>query len=142
MLLDEKGFFDCNEATLRIFRCPTRNDFINKHPSQLSPPTQPGGKDSMTLANELIATAFKNGRNQFEWMHSHLDSTEFPAEVLLTAMELDGKQVLQATVRDITEQKRLAKEREGLLDETRKINKELNDFAYIVSPTSRRLCVP
>ena len=107
MLLGEKGFFDCNVATLRVFDCPTRDDFINKHPSQFSPPTQPGGQDSMSLANEHIATAFKNGSNRFEWMHRRLDGTEFPAEVWLVSMELDGRQILQATVRDITERKQL-----------------------------------
>ncbi|MHB1083527.1 MAG: sensor domain-containing phosphodiesterase [Thiobacillus sp.] len=105
MLLNEKGFLDCNEATLRMFGYPTHNDFISKHPGQLSPPTQPGGEDSMSLANQRITTAFKNGSNRFEWMYSRLDGAEFPAEVLLTVMELDGKPVLQAVVRDITERK-------------------------------------
>jgi hypothetical protein len=39
-------------------------------------------------------------------MHKRVDTGEtFPAEVLLSAMELDGKPVLQAVVRDITERK-------------------------------------
>jgi PAS domain S-box-containing protein len=118
MLLDEKVFFDCNPATLRIFGSQSRDDFINKHPAQISPPTQPGGKDSTSLANQHIAAAFKIGSILFEWTHRRLDGTEFPAEVLLTAMELDGKPVLQATVRDITErnqtQSRLAEQIEEL----------------------------
>ena len=105
MMLDESGFFDCNQATLHLFGCPTRGDFISKHPSQLSPPNQPGGEASMRLANEHVATAFKNGSNRFEWMHCQLDGSEFPAEVLLTKMELGGKAVLQAIVRNITERK-------------------------------------
>lgn len=105
MLLDEKGFTDCNPATLRLFGCSTRDDFITKHPAQLSPPIQPGGEDSMNLANQRIATAYKQGSNRFEWMHSRLDGTAFPAEVLLTVMEIDGKPLLQATVRDLTERK-------------------------------------
>jgi len=106
MLLDENGFLDCNDATLRVFGCTARDDFINKHPSQFLPLTQPGGRDSASLADEHIATAFKNGSDWFEWMHCRLDGTEFPASVLLTSMELDGKQVLQATVRDITARRR------------------------------------
>lgn len=43
MLLDEKGFLDCNPSTLRIFGCATRDEFIGKHPTQVSPPSQPGG---------------------------------------------------------------------------------------------------
>jgi PAS domain S-box-containing protein len=110
MLLDDKAFFDCNPATMRIFGSQSRDDFINKHPAQISPPTQPGGEDSTRLANQHIATAFMNGSILFEWTHRRLDGAEFPAEVLLTAMELDGKHVLQATVRDITERKRMEAE--------------------------------
>ena len=105
MLLDKKAFFDCNEATLHIFGCKLRNEFLEKHPSELSPPIQPDGTDSMTLANKRIATAYKKGANQFEWMHRRLDGSDFPAEVWLTRMKLDGKDVLQATVRDITKRK-------------------------------------
>jgi diguanylate cyclase (GGDEF)-like protein len=48
----------------------------------------------------------KNGSHRFDWVHRRADNgKDFPAEVLLSAMELDGKPVLQATVRDITERK-------------------------------------
>ena len=107
MLLDEKGFFDCNKATLTIFGCATREEFCSKHPADLSPPKQPCGTDSMMLANQRIATAMEKGSIHFEWMHKRNDTGEtFPADVLLTAMELDGKPVVQAVVRDITERKR------------------------------------
>jgi len=105
MLLDDKRFADCNPATLAIFGCSRRSDFIGKHPSQFSPSIQPEGIDSDTLANQRIADAFKYGHNRFEWQHSRLDGSEFPAEVLLVAFEREGKKVLQATVQDITEQK-------------------------------------
>jgi len=107
MLLDEKGFFDCNESTLRIFGYSTREEFCGKHPGEVSPPTQPAGEDSIEAANERIAEAFRAGRNFFEWMHRRADGEDFPAEVLLTPMELKGRQVFQATVRDITEHRQL-----------------------------------
>jgi PAS domain S-box-containing protein/putative nucleotidyltransferase with HDIG domain len=105
MLLDEKGFFDCNTATLQMFRCSAYDEFVGKHPSLFSTPTQPGGQDSMSLAHERITAALRDGSNLFEWMHRRLDGTDFRAEVLLTALELGGKRVLQATVRDISEKK-------------------------------------
>jgi PAS domain S-box-containing protein len=107
MLLDEKGFFDCNQATLTMFGCATRDEFCSKHPADVSPPVQPDGTDSRTLANQRIATAMEKGSHHFEWMHERADTGEtFPTEVLLNALELDGKRVLQTVVRDITERKR------------------------------------
>jgi PAS domain S-box-containing protein len=106
MLLDEKGFFDCNQATLAIFGCATREEFCSKHPADVSPPEQPCGTNSLTLANQQIATAREKGSNHFEWMHKRADTGEaFPADVLLNAMELDGKPVVHAVVRDITERR-------------------------------------
>jgi PAS domain S-box-containing protein len=107
MLMGEKGFFDCNKATLAIFGCSTREEFCSRHPADLSPPTQPCGTDSFTLANQHIATGMQKGSNHFEWVHKRADTGEiFPADVLLTAMEVDGKSILQAVVRDITDRKR------------------------------------
>jgi PAS domain S-box-containing protein len=112
MLLGENGFIDCNRATLAIFGCASLEEFCSKHPADFSPPEQPCGTDSMTLANQRIATAMEKGSHFFEWAHKRADTDgNFPAEVLLSAMELDGKQVIQATVRDITERKHA----EGLL---------------------------
>ncbi len=43
-------------------------------------------------------------------MHSRVDGSVFPAEVLLSAFDYEGRRVLQATVRDITERKRIEQE--------------------------------
>jgi PAS domain S-box-containing protein len=104
-LLGEAGFADCNDATLRLFGCARREDLLGKNPGQFSPPTQPGGGDSITLANERIAAAFAAGSLRFDWQHCRLDGSEFPAEILLTRVELQGKPVMQATVRDISQHK-------------------------------------
>jgi len=105
MLLDEKGFFDCNEATLRLFGCTNREEFYSRHPADFSPPVQPDGTDSMIYAKNNIAVALKKGSNRFEHLHRRLDGTDFSAEVLLNAMVLGDKKVLQARVYDITKQK-------------------------------------
>lgn len=105
MLLDENCFFDCNRATLKMFGYKTVKAFCKKHPGQVSPPTQPDGTTSMELANKRIADTFKKGSNLFEWVHRRKNGEDFPASVLLVPFELEGRKVLQATVRDITEAK-------------------------------------
>ncbi|MEO5340911.1 MAG: PAS domain S-box protein [Magnetococcus sp. MYC-9] len=105
MLLDENGFFDCNAATLSVFGCAFREDFYRLHPSDLSPAVQPDGGDSLTLANQYIATALDQGSSRFDWIHRRTDGQEFPAEVLLSAVLLSGRKVILGVVRDITERK-------------------------------------
>lgn len=110
MLLDEKEFLDCNQATLKMFGYKTIQEFRGKHPGQVSPPKQPNGTPSMTLANKRIREAYRKGSIQFEWMHRRRNGKDFPASVILVPFELEGKKVLQATVRDITEQKKAENE--------------------------------
>jgi PAS domain S-box-containing protein len=105
MLLTSDRFFDCNPATLRVFGCSTRDEFLGKHPADVSPPRQADGRDSRDAADEKIATAFRLGRNYFEWLHQRADGTVFAADVLLTPMDFRGQKVLQATVRDISDRK-------------------------------------
>ena len=105
MLYNEAGFIDCNEATLNMFGCKKREEFLGHHPAELSPPLQPSGIASEQLAPEKIATAKQTGKNFFEWTHRRLNGEEFPAEVLLTPINLGEQEILQATIRDITERK-------------------------------------
>src|SRR5665648_279007 len=109
MLLDNKGFFDCNNATLQMFGYAKKEDFIKTHPGNVSPPYQPDGADSYTASGNNIIQAFKNGTNRFEWMYQRHNGEDFYADVLLTAFELNAKQVLQANVRDITQRKEAEK---------------------------------
>lgn len=106
MLLDESGYIDCNTAALAVFGCRTREELCSKHPADLSPPTQPCGTDSLTLATVRVREAMSLGNSRFEWIHQRADTgTAFAAEVLLNTMDLNGVRVLQAVVRDITERK-------------------------------------
>ncbi len=127
MLLGEKGFINCNAATLKIFGCASSEEFCSKHPADLSPPTQPCGTDSITLAMEQIAIADKNGSNRFEGVHKRLDGNSFSAEVLLTAICLDEKNVILATVRDITERKRAEENQKNLTELLINSNDKLED---------------
>ena len=108
MLLNDGKFFDCNQAALTMFSCPCKEDFYSKSPAALSPAKQACGTDSTTLAENKIALAKDQGSTLFEWLHLRIDSNEtFPAEVLLSAVEFNGKSIIQANVRDITERKLL-----------------------------------
>ena len=110
MLLDRIGYLECNPATLHIYGCTKPEDFLGKHPGDFSPPRQPSGKESQIEADRHIATAYEQGGSFFEWTHCRLDGSEFPAEVMLSAVSIGRETVIQALVRDISERKAMEEE--------------------------------
>jgi PAS domain S-box-containing protein len=101
----------------------------------LSPPLQPDGTDSRTLANRHIATGMEKRSHRFEWMHQRADTgAVFATDILLSAMELDGKRVLQATVRDFTERKRSEAAVSKAEAMQRAIFDSMDDFIWTVDP--------
>ncbi len=105
MLLTADGCFDCNPQTLKMFGCRSKQEFCSQPPSYFSPRYQPNGDLSAPLIRQHIQTAFRQGFCRFEWEHCQADGTEFPAEVLLCQMELQGQSILQAIVRDIRDRR-------------------------------------
>jgi len=106
ILLDpDKGYLDCNPATLAMFNLPSKQEFLFLTSSDISPEYQPNGSLSADLAKKEIDKTFEKGSNFFEWLHKSTDGRQFPATVLTTRMELNGKLILQGTIRDITQNK-------------------------------------
>ncbi|MCK4336830.1 MAG: PAS domain S-box protein, partial [Candidatus Aminicenantes bacterium] len=99
-----------NPATIRMFKAKDEKEFASKDPWELSPEYQPDRQLSSEKAKKMIEKAMKTGSHFFEWTHKRLDGKDFPATVLLTRIELEGKNSLQATVRDITERKHAEEE--------------------------------
>ena len=107
LIIDGGRFVDCNRATVDMLRYQDKQELLKTHPSELSPPTQPDGRDSFEKANEMIAVAFEHGSHRFEWNHKRADGEVFPVEVLLTPVpDADGTK-LHVVWRDITERKQL-----------------------------------
>lgn len=79
--------------------------FAVSHPFSCSPPVQPNGRESLSLADEYIATALSEGSCRFEWVYCQRNGEDFPAEVTLSAIALGNRKVLQAVIYDITERK-------------------------------------
>jgi two-component system NtrC family sensor kinase len=99
------NFTACNQATVELFRAGTKEGFTKLGPKDVSPEFQPDGVASCLKAQEMVKTALREGVSAFEWTHRRANGQEFPATVLLARMHYHGKVVIQATVRDITEQK-------------------------------------
>jgi diguanylate cyclase (GGDEF)-like protein/PAS domain S-box-containing protein len=102
-LMDENGFVDCNSAALEMFGFSEKADFTD--PAAISPSTQPDGTPSWIAVAQRIASAKLKGSERFEWLHKRSNGEVFPTEVSLSSLKLNKKQMLLASVRDITERK-------------------------------------
>ena len=103
-------FTSGNPAAVKMFGVKNEEEFVSLGLWELSPEWQPDGRASAEKSKEMINKAVREGSHFFEWTHQRLGGGEFPADVLLSKIEQDGKVVVHATVRDITEQKRLQQE--------------------------------
>ena len=106
VLLDEHGFIDCNQAALDMFQLSSVAEFCRQRPIDLGPPTQPDGTPSEVFAGQHIQRAMERGHCEFEWQGLKRDGNVFPSEISLHSMVLNGKVLVQAIMRDITERKR------------------------------------
>ncbi len=124
MTLDSSSglFTSANPSAIAMFGARDEADFVSRALWQYSSVRQPNGRDSAELAREIIETAVREGCRCIEWTCANIDGTEFPATILLTRIECAGETILQATVRDITLEKRTEAERETRLLRQESIN--------------------
>lgn len=99
-------FVDCNQVTIDMLGYTKKQELLETHPSELSPPTQPDGRDSVEKADEMMAITLENGNHQFEWAHVRSDGEIFPVLVSLTALNTDdGIPTIHTIWRDISKRK-------------------------------------
>jgi diguanylate cyclase (GGDEF)-like protein/PAS domain S-box-containing protein len=129
-------FVDCNDAAVAIYGYPDRQSVLGKTPLDVSAPTQYDGSPSSSAAAERIANAEAAGVCVFEWRHRRPDGVVWDAEVRLMKMSHRGRQLMQFSLIDITERKRLESERKAHED---LIWRQAN-FDALTGLANRNLC--
>jgi PAS domain S-box-containing protein len=102
LIAHEAGFVSANPAAVRLFGCAGLDDFLDMSPASASPEFQPNGRRSDQLAREYMLRTLEQGGCHFEWLHQRRDGSLFHADVLLTAVDIGGRGIVQGTIRDIT----------------------------------------
>jgi len=100
ILLDDGfRFLETNE---RCWDCYgyTREEMLGMHATELRAPEARGDFD------EQVGRAAKSGHALYDTVHMRKDGTKFPVEISLNAIDLDGKRLYQAVIRDISERRR------------------------------------
>jgi PAS domain S-box-containing protein len=109
------NFTSANATAIEMFGCKGKKDFIQRDPKLYSPEKQPDGRLSDPAMKNMVEKAMNEGSSLFEWTFRRLGGEDFPTSVLLNRVELEGKTFLQATVRDISEQKRIEQTKNDLI---------------------------
>ncbi len=124
LLLDKEGFFDCNQATLKLLKAENKAQII-AHPGSLSPEFQPDGCGSREKAIKMIKQAYTDGFLRFEWLHQDRQGNNFWTDVSLTVVPFENRDIIFTVWRDISAIKELEHllrdEREQLLVTLRSI---------------------
>ncbi|MCX7926964.1 MAG: PAS domain S-box protein [Candidatus Omnitrophica bacterium] len=138
MLIEQDTFVDCNPKAVELFGCQSKEEVIGRKPSDFSPPYQPDGILSSQKALEKIQAAILGEPQIFPWVHRRNDGSIFYAEVSLNKITMQGQNLVQVILRDVT----LHKEWEDKLKESearfRAIFEKANDGILIVEVKSHK----
>ncbi len=111
-MLENGHFIAANKATLDMFYMRDPDELIGKTPLDISPETQPGGERSAVRLLGVINKAFAKGSHRAEWEHLKANGEAFTAEVMLTAIRRDEREILHVVWNDITARKQAERELE------------------------------
>ncbi len=130
-IIDNNRIVDCNDSVLKLLGFKHKNDLLNTHPSEVSPEFQPDGRSSFSKAEEMMKIALDKGVNHFEWLHKRKNGEHFWAEIWLTVIPFQGRNIIHTVWRDISEQKN-AKDALKESEEKYRILFEKSDDAILI----------
>jgi PAS domain S-box-containing protein len=103
----ERGVFvDGNTNAFEFFGC-TREQLIGSHPRDHSPAFQTDGFDSLEKGHEQLHEALKGESRIFGWRHQRMYGRIFDVEISLTRLDVRGRDLVMAVVRDVHERKQV-----------------------------------
>jgi PAS domain S-box-containing protein len=103
---DSGRFIDANENAVRLYGLE-RDRLLQVGPFELSPPTQPDGRDSRAAGMDFIRRALAGAVPVFEWVHRNAAGDDIPCEVRLVRLPAEGRRLIRGSVSDIRARKQL-----------------------------------
>jgi len=138
LVLEDNRCIECNSAILKMLKFPSKETFLGTHPADVSPPFQPDGRSSFEKAEEMLKICHETGHHQFKWMHVRASGEEFCSEVTLMKINLENRNLIQGTWRDVSHQleyeKKLKKEAEKqtrLFSQLQQYKKNIEDISIV-----------
>ena len=133
MLHDEHQYLEVNPAIVRMLGYDAADELIGLHPGATSPPFQPNGESSATLAQKYIQQCLTEGHVRFDWLARRKNGDDIPVEVILTRIQWGGRQIIQAAVNDISQRKQAEAELIKALAREKELGELKSSFVSMVS---------
>lgn len=112
-LLENGKFIAANTATLDMLAMQRFTELEGKTPLDISPEYQPDGERSAVTLLSVLSMAVAKGSIRSEWQHLKADGTPFTAEVMMTSIRRDDRDILHVVWNDITTRKEAERELEA-----------------------------
>ncbi len=125
-----------NAAAISLFGVTDATRLANLSPCAISPERQPDGQPSRNALLGHLERVLRDGVCHFEWQARRGDDTLLPVSVLLTRLNIDGEVFIQATVRDITTQKRAEGELRESEERHRLLFERSRDALFMIAAPS------
>ncbi len=101
LLTHDLHFVECNEKATEMFGL-SQQGLIGRTLLELSPLTQPNGKNSQNCIEDIINHANSEEQQFFVWTFQRGNGAEFPAEVGLKILHLNNIELALFSIRDIS----------------------------------------
>lgn len=124
-IIKNRKFIDCNKTVLNLLNLKTKQEFLDHHPSELSPKYQPDGILSYNKAEKYMNKVEKKGFHRFEWVHRSRNRGDFLVEITLLSYPQKDDSLIYSFWRDISERNQLRRKIEEQYNEILTQNEEI-----------------
>ncbi len=97
-------FIEVNDNAIQLFGLD-QDELRKLGPVDLSPAKQPDGRSSHQATQEFFARGLAGETPVFEWLYCNAEGKEIPCEIRIVSLPRDGKQLIRASITDITQRK-------------------------------------
>jgi two-component system sensor kinase FixL len=132
LIMDDMRVSDCNARACRMFGYP-RKELLGRTIESLAPDSLPGEEGAGEEGAIGNAPMTQSTVRSFQFRQKRKDGSLFDAEISLGTFRLNGKALVMAIIRDISERLRVDDERKKLIDDLEAKNDEMERFAYTIS---------